>query len=553
MPDLHFLLSDASVFLLSPWKPLIIWAAVACWAWLVCMKIQPDATYYQFNLPNWNLAFIFFSGLGIAIMFFGLMFWVSWPVGVLIMFAPVLFYWRHRNQAVPESAKYHIGIKSSPEAKAKKAAKKASKAATLSYIDANKEAVKAPTEKDPANELYTALESVLLPGLENRASRMDLGLGAGGCIVIRTVDTLRTKQDPLDTDMGAKVFNLIRTLSGMNLEETRRQQVGEFQVRSPQGHHKLTVTASGSSKGQLIRIDFNRAQQVRIPYDALGLLKQQREILDPLIPDHNRHGIVLICAPPGQGLTTTGYALLSCHDSYTSNVRSLELETEAMLEGTVQQVWDPTNPQVDYARTLQSMLRRDPDVILVADMKDADTANVASESGMKGPLLYLSMNANNTMDMMTKWVQLVGDINEAAMPLKAMVSQRLLRRLCDNCKVGFVPSDTGRFRLPEGTELYRAGGQVQDRNKVIECPVCKGSGYLGVTGIFEVMPVTEDVRNALCNGDLKAALNAALREKMIRLQDAAMQKAVAGETSIEEISRVLSPAKKKKKPAADKA
>ena len=141
----------------------------------------------------------------------------------------------------------------------------------------------------------------------------------------------------------------------------------------------------------------------------------------------------------------------------------------------------------------------------------------------------------------------------AAMPLKAMVTQRLLRRLCDNCKVSFVPSDTGRFRLQEGTELYRKGGQIQDRNKIIECPVCRGTGYLGVTGVFEVTPVSQDVRNGLCNGDLKSALNAARREKMILMQEAAMRKAVAGETSVEEISRVLSPAKKPKKSSADTA
>ena len=428
----------------------------------------------------------------------------------------------------------------------KRAAKKISKAITLSYVNSQNDAVKIPAEKDPAHELYMILETVLAPGLENRASRMDLGLGAGGCIVTRTVDTLRTKQESLDTDSGAKVFNLIRTLAGMNLEDSRRQQVGEFQVNSPQGHQVLTVTFSGSSKGQLIRIDMNRSQQVRIPYDGIGLLPEQRTILDELIPEHNRHGIVLVSSPPGQGLTSTSYALLSCHDSYTSNVRSLERATEAMLEGTVQQVWDPSNPQVDYARTLQSMLRRDPDVILVTDMEDADTARVATESGDRGPLLYLAMNAGSTTEMMTKWIQLVGDVNEAALPLKAMVTQRLVRRLCDNCKVGFVPAETGRFRLPEGTELYRAGGQIQDRNKVIECPVCRGTGYLGVTGIFEVMPITDDVRTAIRNGDLKAAVNAALREKMIRLQDAAMRKAVAGETSIEEISRVLSPATKKK-------
>ena len=120
------------------------------------------------------------------------------------------------------------------------------------------------------------------------------------------------------------MFNLIRTMAGMDLQETRRRQVGQFQVMGPHGHHLLTITTSGSSKGQLLRIDVDLSKQVRIPYDTLGLLEQQREILDPLQEEGSRHGIVLISTPPGQGLTTMGYALLTRHDSYTSNVRSLE-------------------------------------------------------------------------------------------------------------------------------------------------------------------------------------------------------------------------------------
>ena len=235
---------------------------------------------------------------------------------------------------------------------------------------------------------------------------------------------------------------------------------------------------------------------------------------------------------------------MATHDSYTSNVRSLEREVEAELEGTVQQVWDPSDPAVDYARMLQSMLRRDPDVIMVTGVEDAETAQVAAASGADGPLLYLAMSANNTIATLTKWIQLVGDPARAGAPLRGIVHQRLLRRLCDNCKVGFVPADTGRFRLPEGTQLYKAGGQVQDRNKIIECPVCKGGGYLGVVGVFEVTPISDESRKSIVNGDLKGALTAARREKMILMQEAAMREVIAGVTSIEEIGRVLSPRKK---------
>ncbi|MCH2134380.1 MAG: Flp pilus assembly complex ATPase component TadA [Phycisphaerales bacterium] len=544
MPDLHLFLSDISVFLLSPWKPLVIWGVVAWWAWLVAAKIQPDAKFYRFNVERWNLAHLLCALVGIGIMIFGWMFYVGWPVGVLVMFAPTLVYWKIRNANVPETARYAISFTRSPEARQQKAAQKALRDVTLSYTDSSKESVAIPSQEDPARAIFLSLESILAPAMEARANRVDLLLGSGGCLATQTVDTIRTKVDTLDTESGAKVFNLVRTMAGMDLSESRRRQIGEFQVSSGGSHHRLTATTSGTSKGQVLRIDFDRAQQVRIPYDGLGLLKNQRAVLDPLVKEENRHGIVLLSSPTGMGLTTTGYALMSIHDSYTSNVRSLEREVEAEMEGAVQQVWDATDPQVDFAKMLQSMLRRDPDVIFVAGVQDADTAKTAAASGADGPLLYLSMNAGSTPATLTQWLQHVGDTSLAGNPLRAIVHQRLMRRLCDNCKVGFVPTDAGRFRLPEGTELYRAGGKIQDRNKILECPVCRGSGYLGAIGVFEVTPISEDARMHIVKGDLQAALTAARREKTPNIQEAALKKAVAGETSLEEIGRVLSPKKK---------
>ena len=125
MTDLHLLLSDSSVFLISPWKPLVIWGLMAWWAWLVATRIQQDATYYRFRLELWNLAFMTFGVLGLGIMLFGWMFWVSLPVGMLVLFAPVLIYWRQRNMVVPEDKKFAISLARTPEAKEKKAAKRA--------------------------------------------------------------------------------------------------------------------------------------------------------------------------------------------------------------------------------------------------------------------------------------------------------------------------------------------------------------------------------------------------------------------------------------------
>ena len=545
MIDLAALLSDASVFLLSPWKPLVIWGIVASWAWLIATKIQADAEFYRFNLPKWNLAFIVFATLGIAIMIFGWLFWVGWPIGILVMAAPVIYYWKFRNASVPEENRFVISFSKSDDAIEKKAAKRAQNSVTLKYIDAGGDMVAIPSEKDPEHAIFLAIDRIFCESLEKRANRLDLGLSSGGCIITRTVDTIRSKIESMDTNTGVQVFNQIRLMAGLDMEENRLRQVGTFTVHSPENSFELTVISSGSSKGQLLRIDVDRSRQVRMPYDGLGLLQRQREILDPFVQVHARHGMILLSAPSGQGLTTTGYSILMTHDTYTSNVRTLELETETSLEGAVQQVWDSSNPDVDYARTLQSMLRRDPDVVLITNMDDSQTATIAAESGAKGPLIYVSMNATSTMATLTKWIQLVGDLDMATAPLNAVVHQRLVRRLCDNCKVGFTPADSGRLRLPEGTQLYKAGGKVEDKNKIIECPVCKGQGYLGVIGVYEVMPITSAVRSCLADGDLKSAQTAARREKMIMMQEAAMQKVIQGITSIEEITRVLAGDKKK--------
>jgi type II secretory ATPase GspE/PulE/Tfp pilus assembly ATPase PilB-like protein len=262
---------------------------------------------------------------------------------------------------------------------------------------------------------------------------------------------------------------------------------------------------------------------------------------------HDRHGIVLVAAPPGHGLTTTLYSLLARHDPYTANIKALEREVQLEIDGVDHVQWDPTNPDVDYATNLQSILRRDPDVVMVSFIKDADTARVAVDPGMQGPLLYIPQRCGSITEQIREWVKQVGDIKKATRALRAVINQRLLRTLCPNCRQAYqpTPEQLKKLSLPASkvSQLFRAGGQVQVKGKIESCPICGGSGYFGQTGIFEVLAVDEEARRLLSKGDLKAVLAHARRNKMIYLQEAALAKVAAGETTIEEVVRVTAPAK----------
>ena len=267
----------------------------------------------------------------------------------------------------------------------------------------------------------------------------------------------------------------------------------------------------------------------------------------------------LFGAPPGHGLTTTGYALISRHDAYTSNVKTLEHEIEATMDGVDQVQWDPTNPDVDFPSSLQSIIRRDPDIVQIAQLTDPETARVAAEPGMDGPLIYIPQRAAGITEQIREWAKLVGDVKPAIKPLALVMNQRLLRSVCPHCRQPYEPSpeQLRKMNLPgdKVKQLYQASGKVQLKNKIETCPVCAGSGYFGQTGVFQVMVIGDETRRLLRAGDLKGALAEARRNKMIYLQEAALRKVVDGETTIDEVVRVTSPARtgstaSKPKPAA---
>lgn len=531
--------------LLAWWKALLILPPFIAWAWLVSTKLDKDARYYHLNYNLWNGIHLGAAVAALAAMLFVPYFALSWPVGVIILLGPVLTYWHIRDQAVPEGEQFKL---TSQGIMAKLAARKQARAAhqaIIQFIDSKGKTRDTPLRDDPLFAVHMLAEDMLGPALAARASRVELNVATSGGSISQTIDGIRYKRETAPTESSMRMIDYLKDIAGLDLAERRRRQTGDFRLRGPSGEAEINIVTTGSSSGQLLRVDFDRNKRMHKPFDAVGLLAPQLEALRFFEQPHERHGIILVGAPPGHGLSTTAYSFLSRHDAYTSNVKSLEREIMVQLLGVDQVQWDPNNPDIDYATNLQSILRRDPDVVLTGEIRDNETARVVAEPGMKGPLIYIQQPLATIVDQIRDWVKKVGDVRDATKPLRAVTNQRLLRSLCPNCRQAYQPSpeQLKKLNLPakKVNQLYRAGGKVQVKNKIENCPVCGGTGYLGQTAAFEVMIVDDEARKLLAAGDLKAALGHARRNNMFYIQEAALSKVISGETDIDEVVRVTSP------------
>lgn len=548
------LLADGSLFLLSPWKPLLFWAVLCAWGWLVGSRLYPDATRLHLGNHGWAMIWLASGFIGFLVMLFSWNFYISFFAGIAVLLIPILIYWKQRNAAVDESHRFYIRFGRDPAAvKRRRMARRAAANATLGFSGPDGD-VPVPAKEDPLLGTWLQLEELLLPTLRQGGTRIDLALSGGGLASTSMVHTMRSKQDAISSEDGMLVINLLKTIAGLDQSETRRKQHGQFTVNGEEtGRHVLDVMLSGSSKGIKGRIDIDRFDRANLGIDLIGMLPEQLKVLEDLKPEEKRTGIVLIAAPLGHGSTTTGYAITSMHDAYLSMIKTLEMQLEGRLEGVDQVDFSALDDGTDYAIQLQSILRRDPDVLL-AEVRDAETAQVAARASQDSTLQVLMIRADSAATGIREWVRNVGDVPSAAKGLQAIISQRLVRVLCHQCRQAVHPADPKQLGLAEGAVIYRASGEIEVKNRVEPCPSCKGTGYNGVTGIFEVMTVTVDIQRLLASGDLKGAMAQARRDRMLLLQETGLRRVAEGITSLEEVQRVLAPPKTSKgAPAAKPA
>lgn len=561
--------------LVSWWKPMLMLALFLPWAWVISAVYDKHAA--QFFLPRrkWNIAHMC-AGLGAIIV--GLLvgslmpgsegaFWVGLAVMLVILVGDLVAYMviANKDDRVPEQ--FHIRLKmaklSGGDKNAKAAAKAQAKVA-LAIRGADEKGkytktVAAPQEETPEYEVRTAAEKVYLGALRARASQIEVG-PAGGTPgkdqtygVALTVDGVRVAGETMPAANAARIMDFWKGAAGLDVNDRRRRQQAMVQVEEGMSKTLARVTSLGAQGGMRLTMLINPEQQVNKKIDDLGMLESQVKEMREIVADGK--GVVLLSSPPDAGRTTTLYSILKMHDAYTSNVQTVETDPQATIEGVRTNKFDPSgdagplapgqvsaSPGGEFSTLVRSILRRDPDVVGVAELPDPQTAKEIAKADHERTRTYLSFRGNDPITSIQAYVKAVGDPRQAADSLHGVLTQRLVRRLCSNCRQPYPPSADmlKKLGVPEGKvqQLFKKGGQVLIKNKPEVCPTCGGSGYFGQDGIFEVYSITKEERDLITQGNYQG-LKAALRKKSLpSLQQVAIRKAVDGITSVEEVMRV---------------
>jgi type II secretory ATPase GspE/PulE/Tfp pilus assembly ATPase PilB-like protein len=540
-----------SYFLVSFWKPLLYLVPFIAWLWVISKVYDKHAARFFLPRERWNAIHLSVGLLAIAVglgvpMFSDWAFLVGLGAMVLILTADLVAYAMvaNRDERVPEDfrIKFDYLFKKMEEAKVKRDAAKRQGKVELVVLNSDKQQVPAPEKDTPEFEVRLAAESLILRATQIRAAQMDIGPSGKDATyaVSYLVDGVRQAGEAMPGPLAIKVIDFWKSVAKLDLADRRRRLTGDVHVEHGVDKHKLRIHTSGAQGGMRMSAVFDPEKAVRRKAETLGLLEVQLKELQAIVEDGQ--GVVLVAAPPDMGRTTTLYSVLKRHDAYTSNVQTVEMEPQDALEGVRQNEFQTTGDGPEYSTFVRSILRRDPQVVGVAEMPDESTAREIARSDHDRTRIYLSLRTDNALTAIQAWVKAVGEPDAAAKALHGVMAQKLLRKLCINCRVAYQPAPDMLKKLgvpaDKPRQLFKKGGQVLIKNKPEVCPVCNGIGYVGQEGIFEIYRIDKAERELIRAGNY-AALRAEFRKRGLpTVQQAALKKALDGITSVEELLRV---------------
>jgi len=324
----------------------------------------------------------------------------------------------------------------------------------------------------------------------------------------------------------------LKVMAKLDIAEKRLPQDGRIPIKVADKDIDIRVSIIPTSFGERVVLRLLDKSSVHLGLEEIGLFPEHLKTLEELIRRPN--GILFVTGPTGSGKTTTLYAALSRINSPDKNIVTIEDPVEYQLFGIAQ---IQVNPKIGltFANGLRSILRHDPDVILVGEVRDVETAEIAIQAAMTGHLVFSTLHTNDAASAVTRLLDMGIEPFRIASVVRAIVAQRLVRVLCPECRQAYEPEpealrdagiDPARI---QGRAVYRGMG----------CSACAGTGYRGRTGIYETLSVSEPIRQLIMRkADSTTIAQKALEEGMKALRDDGAEKVLAGITTLEELIRV---------------
>ena len=368
--------------------------------------------------------------------------------------------------------------------------------------------------------------------IELRASDIHLEPFDDGLHVRYRIDGVLQPGEVVPPQQGAAVSSRVKLLAHLDIAERRLPQDGRIKTRVKGRELDLRVSTVPTVHGESVVMRVLDRASVRFGLEDMGFEKDTLARFNQLIS--RPHGILLVTGPTGSGKTTTLYAALAKLDSTTQKIITVEDPVEYQLEG-INQIQVHTQINLTFANALRSILRQDPDIIMIGEMRDGETAQIAVQSSLTGHLVLSTLHTNTAASAVVRMQDMGVERYLITSTVNGVLSQRLVRRLCPHCRTPVQPppellrsSGLERFVAP-GAPIYEPTG----------CDHCRGSGYQGRTGIHELLVVDEAMRSAILQGQDASSLQAvAIKAGMYTLYDDGLRKVAAGVTSLDELLRV---------------
>ncbi len=404
--------------------------------------------------------------------------------------------------------------------------------------------VVAEADVDDREELEAALEDAPIVKLVNAIMTQAVGDRASDVhlepqernvrIRFRVDGVLHEPMPPAPKNIQGGLISRLKVMADLNIAEKRIPQDGRISMKVGGKALDLRVATLPTVFGEKVVIRVLDKSNALLALEELGFLETSYEQF--AVSFRKPYGAILVTGPTGSGKSTTMYSTLNILNDEAKNIITVEDPVEYRLPG-VNQVQVNPKAGLTFASALRSILRADPDIVLIGEIRDKETATIAIEAALTGHLVLSSLHTNDAPSAISRLIEMDVETFLVASAIDAVVAQRLARKLCERCKVAYKP---------EQAELAAAGypewlwGEIGELFKHVGCPGCSNTGYRGRIGLYEVMQMSEEIERLTVERASSDSIKAvAVQQGMINLRDDGLEKVRLGITSLEEVARVV--------------
>jgi len=386
------------------------------------------------------------------------------------------------------------------------------------------------TQEATSRPIIKLVDVLLSDGITSRASDIHIESGETSVVVRYRIDGVLRQAMTIPRKAGVPLISRIKIISGMDIADRLRPQDGRARVAVGGKPVDLRISTLPASHGEKVVIRILNTQQTTLKLDALGLYEDDQAVIREMLG--NKEGVILCTGPTGSGKTTTLYSCIREIQAEGINIVTVEDPVEYRLGKNIVQVQVAEKQGLTFATALRSILRQDPDVVLIGEIRDIETAQIAVQASLTGHLVLSTLHTNDAPNTVTRLVDMGMEAFKIGAALRGVIAQRLMRHLCPSCRapqdLADVPPRIRPF-IPTGVPLWRATG----------CSKCSNTGYRGRFSIVEILQVTPEIERLVgANATADRLAVVAHEEGMRTLFECGLRHVLDGHSSVDELLRV---------------